>query len=480
MRGTAKEQTEIDNEREIVATAAIQAMNQNKKGNITQIGLQENLPDNTEVTDNGDSLIVAFIDSGRHYEVDYDGNVEKVDIIIDEHPGNIAIGIDGKELTGLTEESAYEIWCIEDLIEFSQNYSKYKSSYIKLSKTLDFTSNLSYTDGKMLNCNSIEELKKLLTDISGSGFTPIASFAGTFDGQGNEIKNIYQNREGNIGVFAQVTDATIKNLTVSGTLNSTNYTGGGICATGKDTIIINCTNKANIKESGKINSENPSVGGIVGKVLGNSNLKIINCHNEGNIVGDSQTGGIVGSMVGNIINCYNIGEVTGNLGANYGAVGGIAGYIQNGGIYNCYNIGKVTSWNTSKGGYASAGGILGNSGQTASSVTVANVYNIGEVFGMTSTTNKILAGAIVGGYWYNSSNICTTKNTYFLGNSEILGYGTISDKIDGITECTKEFIYSDNLVTKLNEYIETNEEGIDKSEWKTWKKSEKGYPVLSE
>ena len=203
MHGNAKDQAEIEREKEMIETATIQAMGKNKQGNITQSGLQESLKNNAEVSDDGDSLVVEFVDSGRYYEVDSDGNVEKIDVTIDENPGDITIGIDGKKLTGENEESAFEIWCIEDLVEFSQNISKYQTSYIKLGRTLNFNSNLSYTDGKMLDCNSVEELKNLLTDTSGSGFTPIFGFRGVFDGQENEIRNIYQNKEEEVA-FLQV------------------------------------------------------------------------------------------------------------------------------------------------------------------------------------------------------------------------------------------------------------------------------------
>ena len=47
---------------------------------------------------------------------------------------------------GENEENAYEIWCIEDLLEWSKNYSQYKSSYIKLCRNLNFQSELSYAD----------------------------------------------------------------------------------------------------------------------------------------------------------------------------------------------------------------------------------------------------------------------------------------------------------------------------------------------
>lgn len=168
---------------------------------------------------------MKFVDSGRYYEVDVDGNVKEFDFIIDENPANIKIGLNEERLLG-TEESPFEIWCIEDLVEWSQNYSEYKNSYIKLCRKLNFNSNLSYTDGKVLECDTIEQLKNLLTNTEETGFTPIKNFSGTFNGQGYEIKNIYINSTEHAGLFEYVSNATIKNLKISGEIISQKSAGG--------------------------------------------------------------------------------------------------------------------------------------------------------------------------------------------------------------------------------------------------------------
>ncbi len=81
--GLAKEETEIANEREIVEKATIQAMGNNKYGNLEESGLQEQLDKETgegktEATDIGDVIKVIFIDSNRNYVVDKDGNVRNM------------------------------------------------------------------------------------------------------------------------------------------------------------------------------------------------------------------------------------------------------------------------------------------------------------------------------------------------------------------------------------------------------------------
>ena len=76
----AKEQTEIAEEKEIVDRATIQAMGNNKRGNIVEDELQEQLD---KITGDGktetkiirNKLIVEFIDSHRMYRIDDNGNV---------------------------------------------------------------------------------------------------------------------------------------------------------------------------------------------------------------------------------------------------------------------------------------------------------------------------------------------------------------------------------------------------------------------
>ena len=76
----AKEETEIANEKEIVNNATVQAMENNKYGNIEQDELQEQLNkitdiDETDVQIIRRKLIVEFTNSNRMYRVDDNGNV---------------------------------------------------------------------------------------------------------------------------------------------------------------------------------------------------------------------------------------------------------------------------------------------------------------------------------------------------------------------------------------------------------------------
>ena len=207
----AKEQTEIAEEKEIVDRATIQAMGNNKRGNLVEDELQEQLDkitDNgkTEVSDNGEDFEVVFVDSNRYYTVDKDGNIiEEGKIVIDKSPGDITKDENGNNLKG-DESEPYEIWCIEDLVAFSKNVNegnKYRDKYIRLMRDLDFNSKNSYTDWNTkdydiyLNGDGNKAIKEQLSS-SGNGFKTIGmdvqnQFWGEFDGNHYSINNIYIN-----------------------------------------------------------------------------------------------------------------------------------------------------------------------------------------------------------------------------------------------------------------------------------------------
>ena len=78
--GQAKEETEIANEKEIIEKATVQAMGNNKYGNIEESELQKQLDKETdegktEATDTGEEFEIYFKDTNRYYTVDKDGNV---------------------------------------------------------------------------------------------------------------------------------------------------------------------------------------------------------------------------------------------------------------------------------------------------------------------------------------------------------------------------------------------------------------------
>lgn len=190
-----------------------------------------------------------------------------------------------------------------------------------------------------------------------NSFTPIginSPFAGTFDGNGHKISNLYVDRADKAGLFASIFGASIKNLTVEGTVvgSSSNVsdTGvGGIVGYSTSQILIeNCVSNVNVSSS----CEN--TGGICGYV-NDADSVIRNCVNIGEIKSDSdKTGGISGNP-GIVYNCANFGAVSGKSN-----VAGIAGNTEKD-VSLCYNAGAISA----PDGVASVAAIANVSGTDA-------------------------------------------------------------------------------------------------------------------
>lgn len=179
-------------------------------------------------------------------------------------------------------------------------------------------------------------------DLNGEAWTPIGigepvywgirSYSGTFDGKGHTIKNLSIDRSAqNVGLFGYVYGGTIRNLTVSGSVKGSNFTGG--IAGGADSgTFENCANLCEVQGG---TTENDTTGGIIGFAYFGDNLIVRDCYNVGSITG-RHAGGIIGqcnNWLETIRNCYNAGTVTGT--ANVGAIIGIYSSDK---IYNCYYL----------------------------------------------------------------------------------------------------------------------------------------------
>ena len=290
------------------------------------------------------------------------------------------------------------------------------------------------------------------------GASSSSAFTGTFDGDGYTVSGLdfseYTTRTARIGLFGAVNGATIKDLTVEGTVSSSGQDIGGIVgiAYGKTTI-EGCVNNCTV--SGKNN-----VGGIAGRTHnGADGVIIINCVNNGTVTGTTKnTGGIIGGVNSTdgpltVQKCINTGDVTGvtNVGGivglfnatpssgdearvfimsecvNGGAVtttqasdtaaycGGVVGAYMLSDISDCLNVGTVVTTN----GATAVGGVLGGNEKTGGTVaycldrgTVVNGGDahryIGQVVGYPSTRptsacyyTSISEGALSGAGWKN-------------------------------------------------------------------------------
>ncbi len=470
--GQAKEETEIANEKEIVEKATVQAMGNNKYGNIEENELQEQLDKETgkgetEATDIGDEFEIYFKDTNRYYAVDKNGNIlGQLEPVTDPYPGDITRDEEGNVLTGDSKEDAYQINCIEDLVEYSKVMNSeyagsYGNKYVKLCRNLNFKSKLSYADytttvyDEFLGGNGNTSLIEQLSE-KGKGFYPInggpnknVRITKGFDGQGYALINIYINQELDAGLIGKGGSIHIENLEITGKIISKSANAGGICGVSLNkSEIINCKNKATIK------SDSSSAGGIIG--YGYALVK--DSYNYGDIYAEKSAGGISGEGNSFIVqNCANMGSII----ANTSVAGGILGYYNGGvSIYNSYNIGKIQ-------GEKETGGIIGYIYDLAK---IENVYNIGEI-----NSNSNYAGGIIGGaLWNNPINII--NYCYYSDNSQ-KGIGrTITDTT---IKCQDNEMKSEDFLEKLNQNIATiGNSGVDVSEWCKWISGENGYPAF--
>ena len=216
-------------------------------------------------------------------------------------------------------------------------------------------------------------------DLDGEAWTPIApktvtykgttcGYFGTFDGGGHTISGL--NVDATVsGLFGYTKDATIKNLTVAGSVGGGNCStaGGGIVSYAVGGAIENCGNLCAVIAHGS----NPG-GGIVGFASG---LTVTGCYNAGRVFkpDGSSGGGIVGKGENvKIYDCYNVGKVEGYRGQRGGIVGAVSGSVF---VYNCYNAGDVIEAENSEDDNKTVCGIVGGGfGDASVEITIQNCY----------------------------------------------------------------------------------------------------------
>ena len=276
------------------------------------------------------------------------------------------------------------------------------------------------TDLKAVLTADLDLNNNVWTGIGGQ--TADTGFAGTLDGAGHTIKNLYlKNGKGLI----PYNKGTVKNLTLAGILKG-----------GDETAALTGTNAGTLEE---ITSNVTVTGGNKIAGIAGNNTKdgvIKDCHNTGAVTGESYAAAIVAYNEGSVSGCSNTAVITagstfagGIAAANTNAVkseaanvsksansghvivsssaerayaGGVVGW-NNASVSSLYNTGNVVS----RGGYV--GGCLGcnTTGSTAKSL-----YNLGDVAGSyadTETGEVFNVGGVIGGgvagtdCWYLSS-----------------------------------------------------------------------------
>lgn len=190
-------------------------------------------------------------------------------------------------------------------------------------------------------------------DLSGTDFTPVPTFGGTFDGGGHTVSGLALSEGTSYqGLFRYIQEGgVVRGLHVEGTVAAKGEQAylGGIAGSNEGTI-LNCSFRGTV--TGK-----EQAGGIAG--INESTGSIYGCTASGTVAGESATGGIAGQNSGTITQCINQSAVNtvhqesefnledGLDGLNREDVldtttdtGGIAGY-SNGVLQSCRNEGDV-------------------------------------------------------------------------------------------------------------------------------------------
>ena len=208
------------------------------------------------------------------------------------------------------------------------------------------------------------------TANGGKGWLPIGTgadagrsplFAGSFDGRGCEIRDLFIDRPAgmHVGLFY-------------GSLSGS---------------IIENTGMANVTVTG---------GSYVGPLLGRNHGSVRNCCSDGTVTGTGwSAGGLIGDNCGTLIGSYSTVSVTGNR-----AVGGLVGdnWVV-GAVSNSHSAGSVT-------GRESVGGLVGiNQGGTVStSCSTGGVTGRDAVGGLAGVNEGIVinsysTGSVTGKWW---------------------------------------------------------------------------------
>lgn len=215
-----------------------------------------------------------------------------------------------------------------------------------------------------------------------------------------------------------------------------------------DSKIKNCSNFANITSQSSGYCCGIRGMGEYYRGIGN----IDRCINFGNLIGNRDVYGI--GCASKITNSYNVGKIKSNNSCSACGIGSA-------GIYNCMNEGNIISTGEYSI-YSTSGGIYGYMSNGLKSLNIINCYNTGEL------STKCYKGSIIG-----CVRACTptTLNCFYLQQ----GY---SGEYAQTTPYTEEQLKNESFIEELNNYIESNSDGIDTTGWAKWIKGADGYPTL--
>ena len=255
---------------------------------------------------------------------------------------------------------------------------------------------------------------------TGSGWIPIASFHGTFDGNGYILSGLMIDRTSrDVGLFSRLVRGVVRDI---GLLNAD--VRGGIIAGSLVGQNYQGTISNSYSTSGQVSGD-ADVGGLVGV---NTRGTISKSYSSGLVSGNSGNNFLIGGLVG-----YNNEGTIGDSHSNGSVrgkdwIGGLVGDNKEGMISHCYSNSSVRGrdWVGSLAG--------GNSG------TISNSYSIGSVSGVGNRT-----GGLVG------LNGATIVNSY--SSSTVNGNALIGGLVGVVVEGRIINSYSNGLVSSNSDTV---------------------------
>jgi len=212
---------------------------------------------------------------------------------------------------------------------------------------------------------------------------------------------------GLVGRFAsESAPSIVSNCTAGGSIRAT--IAGGISTLIRNSQISNCSTNCQLRYD-------EQAGGLFAIAWGSS---ISGCHATGSLLSNVQydsgedAGGLIGRAYGcQVDNCYATGSVESHLNAQ-SACGGLIGYLSSEGangasifVNHCYARGNVEGF--------TAGGLVGEISNTATSVVISNCFATGAVMDVG------YGGGFVGDVksWPPSTGLVSFINCYCNGNT---------------------------------------------------------------
>lgn len=349
-------------------------------------------------------------------------------------------------------------------------------------------------------------------DLSAHKWEPIGSgsqkgsfhaFSGYFNGDGKKITGLYvdeSNEKNSAGFFGNVSGYRIENLRIENayvkSAAMTNQQNQIVDAVG--ILIGNASRgygmKISIKNctvSGTVETNTAISGGLVGK---NSYGSYENCTADVNIIGAGNAGGFVGEDYnGKYSNCTAKGKVSGawsvggfagvlffettvekcasygNVKANDWNVGGFAGYVEsNVKVNNCVSFGNVTS--TVNGWAPKIGGFAG----TIQSSAITDCHVAGLITKAHETIDARGFAGVNNASTYKNCSFDAEKNTGVKAAGTADNNGSEGTDIEGVTGESTQIVRSNickdyenkHTLVKVEAKEATTAEAGNKEHWK--------------